>query len=72
MSVPRSVAEVIRSHVTLQVEGIDRMYLNVYQPKLQHEAGVAAFFRCHRGRHCLSRRLLKWPSAPVTRLHVGD
>jgi hypothetical protein len=49
MSLPRTVAEVIRDHVTLEVESIDRMYLNVYQPKLQHEAGVAAFFRFHRG-----------------------
>src|SRR3974377_2257479 len=49
MSLPRSVAEVIREHVTLEVEGIDRMYLNVYQPKLQTERGVAAFFRFHRG-----------------------
>ncbi len=27
--------DVIQNHVTLEVEGIDRMYLNVYQPKLQ-------------------------------------
>ena len=33
MSIPRSVADVIQDHVTLEVEGIDRMYLNVYQPK---------------------------------------
>jgi hypothetical protein len=26
MSLPRSVAEVLRLHVTLEVEGIDRMY----------------------------------------------
>jgi hypothetical protein len=32
MSVPRSVAEVLAGHVTLEVEGIDRMYLNVYIP----------------------------------------
>ena len=30
MSIPRSVAEVLLEHVTLEVEGIDRMYLNVY------------------------------------------
>jgi len=48
MSIPRSVAEVIREHVTLEVEGIDRMYLNVYQPKLQHDRGVITFFRYHR------------------------
>jgi len=59
MSVPRSVAEVIRSHVTLEVEGFDRMYLNVYQPKLQHEAGVAAFFRCHRGHTFASSALME-------------
>src|SRR5258707_1367385 len=47
MSVPRTVAEVIHQHVTLEVEGIDRMYLNVYQPRLQSERGVASFFRYH-------------------------
>src|SRR3954465_3032781 len=49
MSLPRPVADVLNEHVTLEVEGIDRMYLNVYQPRLQYEAGVAAFFRFHRG-----------------------
>ena len=49
MSLPRSVAEVLKQHVTLEVEGIDRMYLNVYQPQLQTDRGVAAFFRFHRG-----------------------
>ena len=41
MSLPRSVAEVLKQHVTLEVEGIDRMYLNVYQPRLQTDRGVA-------------------------------
>jgi hypothetical protein len=58
MSLPRTVAEVIRHHVTLEVESIDRMYLNVYQPKLQHEAGVAAFFRFHRGHTFASSALM--------------
>jgi hypothetical protein len=49
MSIPRSVAQVIRDHVTLEVEGIDRMYLNVYQPTLQTEKQAACFFRFHRG-----------------------
>ena len=35
MTLPRSVADVLNDHVTLEVEGIDRMYLNVYQPRLQ-------------------------------------
>jgi len=42
MSVPRTVAEVLKEHVTLEVEGIDRMYLNVYVPQLQREQGVAS------------------------------
>jgi hypothetical protein len=44
----RSVAEVLNEHITLEVEGIDRMYLNVYVPQLQREQGVAGFFRFHR------------------------
>src|SRR5262245_12367090 len=58
MSVPRSVAEVMSRHVTLEVEGIDRMYLNVYQPKLQCEGQVAAFFRHHRGHTFASSALM--------------
>jgi hypothetical protein len=29
MTIPQSVAEILQEHVTLEVEGIDRMYLNV-------------------------------------------
>ena len=58
MSVPRSVAEIIRQRVTLEVEGIDRMYLNVYQPKLQTAVGVASFFRYHRGQPVPSSNLM--------------
>ena len=58
MTIPRSVAEVIRDHVTLQVEGIDRMYLNVYQPKLQTEKQAACFFRFHRGQPVASSSLM--------------
>ena len=49
MTVTNSVAEVMRSKVELEVECIDRMYLNVYVPQLQHDKGVVAFFRYHRG-----------------------
>jgi hypothetical protein len=35
MTIPQSVAEILRKHATLEVEGIDRMYLNVYVPCLQ-------------------------------------
>ena len=58
MSVPRSVADVLGNHVTLEVEGIDRMYLNVYQPKLQSEKQAACFFRFHRGQPVASSSLM--------------
>jgi hypothetical protein len=44
-----SVADILSHHVKLSVEGIDRMYLNIYVPKLQHEQGIVWFFREHRG-----------------------
>lgn len=44
--------------VTLELEGIDRMYLNVFVPRLQREAGVAAFFRFHRGHRFASSVLM--------------
>src|SRR5208282_6474521 len=58
MSIPRSVAEVIKEHVVLEVEGIDRMYLNVYQPRLQTEKQAACFFRYHRGLPVASSALM--------------
>ena len=58
MSIPRTVAEILREHVTLAVEGVDRMYLNVYVPALQRAGGVAAFFRFHRGHLFASRALM--------------
>ena len=58
MSVPRSVAEVLSDHVSLEVEGIDRMYRNVYVPGLQREQGVVRFFRFHRGHQFVSSTLM--------------
>src|SRR3954469_9317405 len=58
MSLPRSVAEVLADHVSLEVEGIDRMYLNVYVPQWQREVGVASFFRYHRGYPFVSSALM--------------
>ena len=46
--VPHNVAAV-RKHVTLEVEGIDRMYLNAYVPGLQTEGGFVHFVRKHLG-----------------------
>src|SRR6188472_3797376 len=58
MTLPRSVADVLNDHVTLEVEAIDRMYLNVYQPRLQTERGVASFFRFRRGETFASSALM--------------
>ena len=43
MTVARSVADVLTEHVRFEVECIDRMYLNVYQPKLQYAAGLVGY-----------------------------
>jgi hypothetical protein len=59
MSVPRRVSDIIQNHVKLEVESIDRMYLNVYQPKLQVAKGVANFFRYHRGNPIPSSALMQ-------------
>ena len=47
--IAQSVADILSHHVKLSVEGIDRMYLNVFVPRLQHEMGIVGFFREHRG-----------------------
>lgn len=38
-----NVAEVLREHVTLTIDCVDRLYLNAYVPRLQNEGGVVAF-----------------------------
>lgn len=48
MKIAQSVAEVLKDHVSLEVEGIDRMYLNVYVPQLQCTYGLVQFFGEHR------------------------
>jgi hypothetical protein len=58
MNLPRSVAEVLEQHVTLEVESIVGMYLNVYQPRLQTDLGLAAFFGFHRGHTFASSALM--------------
>jgi hypothetical protein len=58
MTLPRSVSDVLADHVTLEVECIDRMYLNLYVPRLQHVNGVVWFFRGHRGQRFASSALM--------------
>ena len=68
MTLPRCAADVLAGHVLFEVEAIDRMYLNLYQPRLQHGAGIAAFFVGHRGHRFASSALM----APMTRAFVAD
>ena len=49
MTVARSVAEVLADHVVFEIECIDRMYCNVYQPRLQHVGGVVGYLQQHLG-----------------------
>jgi hypothetical protein len=67
MMLPRSVADVLAEHVTLEVECIDRMYLNLYQPRLQRELGVVGFFKHHRGYPFVSSALMD----PMTQSFVA-
>ena len=67
MKVAQNVADVLERHVVLEVEGIDRMYLNVYVPQLQWEYGVVEFFRQHRKQAWASSALM----SPISRRFVA-
>ena len=67
MTLPRSVADVLDRHVTFELESIDRMYCNVYQPLLQYPRGAAGFFHFHRGHAFASSALM----APMTKAFVA-
>ena len=54
MKVPQSVCEVLREHVVLEYESIDRMYLNVFVPQLQRIGGVVGYLRGHLGQRFAS------------------
>jgi len=68
MSVPQTVAEVLSKHVVLEVESIDRMYLNVYVPQLQAVEGTLKFIRIHRGHKVASTHMVE----PISRQFVGS
>ncbi len=68
MKIARSVSEVLSEHVTLEIEGIDRLYLNLYVPILQCPRGVGYFFIHHRGHRFASSALM----APMTDSFVSS
>ena len=62
----QTVGALLNDRVTLDLEGIDRLYLNLYQPRLQTGGGVATFFKVHRGAKVASTVLM----APISRAFV--
>src|SRR6266480_7310527 len=67
-TVARGVADVLDDHVVFEVESIDRMYLNVWQPRLAYGGGVAGFFTGHRGNAYASTALMD----PMSKAFVAD
>jgi hypothetical protein len=64
--IAKNVAELIRDHVVLEVETIDRLYLNGYVPLLQTEGGFVHFVRGHPGYPIASTAVI----APMTERFV--
>ena len=63
MSIQQNVASLLKNQVILDVEGIDRMYLNAYVPLLQSEGGVVVFFKQQRGVKVVGTSLMAPESA---------
>ena len=61
-----SVAEILCQYVTLEVESIDRPYLNVYIPNLQRESGASWFLKEQRKYPVASSAAM----APISRAFV--
>src|SRR3954462_9796763 len=68
MTVARSVADGLDAHVVFEVESIDRVYLNVWQPRLAYGGGGQGVFVAHRGYHYASTALMD----PMTKAFVAD
>jgi hypothetical protein len=56
MKITHSLAQLQKEHVVLELECIDRMYLNAYVPKLTSEGGIAAFCRGYLGHRFASTK----------------
>jgi hypothetical protein len=67
MTVARTAADVLSEHVTLEIQSIDRMYLNLYVPPLQRALGVVGFFKHHRGLPFASGAVMQ----PITDAYVA-
>ncbi len=66
--ITQNLHTLLTEHVTLGIEGIDRMYLNDYQPLLQTGGSVCHFFKYHRDKPVASTALM----APMTEKFIND
>nr|VFK80017.1 MAG: hypothetical protein BECKSD772D_GA0070982_107914 [Candidatus Kentron sp. SD] len=66
--IEQNLKELLEEKVTLDIEGIDRLYLNAYQPMLQTGGGVSAFFKQYRGAVVASTVLM----APMSKAFVQE
>ena len=68
---PRNAGEILREHVTLELDCTDQTYRNAYRPRLQYESGVAPLFRYQQGHPFASSALMESISkAPVPAIHT--
>ena len=58
MSTLPNVRDLLEGHITLELDSIDRLYLNGYVPQLQHGPGLVGFLCQHRGQPIASPALL--------------
>lgn len=65
--IDQTLRELLEDKVQLDIEGMDRLYLNAYQPRLQTGGGVVSFFKGHRGAQVASTTLM----APMSRDFVA-
>jgi len=68
MTLPRTAAEVLSGHVTLEVRCMDRVLLTFRQPRLQYGQGIHGFFCYHRGNQFASSALM----LPMTERFAAD
>ena len=65
---PQSVADVLQKHVTLEVECVDRMYLNAIVPRLQITEGAVSYIRHQKKAQVASTNAVE----PMTRAFVQN
>ena len=68
MTLPRTAAQVLSSHVTFEIRSVDRMLLTLRQPRLQYGSGIQGFFCRHRGWRYVSTKLM----LPMTQAFAAE